>query len=412
MGTWIGITIKNHDFLWAKNSFGDLLKPFSPANLILEEATDDEGEKYTRRYFSLNVKEMIQVLDSLGHTLSKAKEDFERSKNEEIEFIEYCLEHGHDLPLTKEDLQSYFTFDAWKSAAHKYACWIAEESFAYKQLDEMPTDELSISEELVFRSLSPTSENYFGLLPEQIDQWNIFRVLLEAFDSKEKVFLDYTELYEAGWCGEYPSEEEYADSKTIILTEGKFDAEVIEQSMNLLFPHMSKFYAFINFGEYSVQGSTNFLTHYLRAFAASGIKNRVIALYDNDSAGLAEMKLLEGIKMPDNFRVMTLPNVEFAKEYPTLGPNGLEKANINGRACSIELFLGQDILIDENGLIPIHWKGYNEKVETYQGEIMHKRMIQDHFWAKMKTAKQSDILEQEAWKEMKMLLNAIFTAFQ
>lgn len=412
MGTYVGITIKNHEFLLAKNSFGDLLKPFSPANLFLEETKDDEGEKCTRRYFSLSVKEMIQVLDSLGHTLDKAKADFDRSKNEEIEFADDCIENGYELPLTKESIQFYFSFDEWKCAAHKYARWISQESFDYKQLDEVPTENLSVSERLVFDSLSPTSESYFGLQYEQIDQWNIFRVLLEAFNNEERVVLDYTDLYESGWCDEYPSEEEYSEYKTIILTEGKFDAEVIDQSMHLLFPHMSKFYSFINFGEYSVQGSTNFLTHYLRAFVASGIKNRVIALYDNDSAGLAEMQLLEGIKLPDNFRVMPLPNVEFAREYPTLGPNGCEKADINGRACSIELFLGRDVLIDKNDLIPIQWKGYNEKVEAYQGEIMHKRTIQERFWAKMKMAKQSNILEEESWKEMKTLLNAIFTAFQ
>ena len=175
-------------------------------------------------------------------------------------------------------------------------------------------------------------------------KWNIFRALLDAFSDEQPVILDYTDLYDEGWCDEYPTEKDFEVPKMIILTEGKFDSEVISKSIEQLYPYLSKFYSFMDFDEYKVQGSANFLTHYLKAFVASGIQNRIIALYDNDAAGMAELKDLEKYYTPDNFRELCLPDIDLARKYPTIGPNGEELLNINGRGCSIELFLGKDIL--------------------------------------------------------------------
>ena len=58
---------------------------------------------------------------------------------------------------------------------------------------------------------------------------------------------NYTNLFEGGWCDEVPEEKEYLVSKTVILTEGSTDARVISEAMKLLYPHMVKFYSFIDF---------------------------------------------------------------------------------------------------------------------------------------------------------------------
>lgn len=49
---------------------------------------------------------------------------------------------------------------------------------------------------------------------------------------------------------------------------------------------------------------------------------------------------------------MRLPDLEFLKSYPTLGPNGLANMDINGVAASIELYLGNDVLRGD-GFLPI-----------------------------------------------------------
>lgn len=258
-------------------------------------------------------------------------------------------------------------------------------------------------------------DTYFGIDFNYLDNeigspWDVFRIILEAFDAEEVITLDYTNLFDGGWCDEVPEEKEYSVSKIVILTEGSTDARVISDAMKLLYPHMVKYYSFIDFSTYVVQGSTNYLTHYLKAFIAAGIENRIIALYDNDSAGLSEIELLKSIPIPENVRIMHLPDLELCNQYPTIGPTGKSLDNINGRACSIEMFLGKDILKENGQYEAIRWKSYIDKVDAYQGEIVSKSGVLKKFEKKVKRSQKQLILEE--WEECDLLLNQIFTAFE
>lgn len=409
MGTYVSLSIGSFNFLTSKNSFGGLLLPFSSRDLKIETAVDEDGEQYTRRYFSSTVSKLKLILDSCGFTIEAAKQDFNALKTEKLDFIQYCLEDdGNTFGMSYEDVSANFTFENWYQAALRYAKALSD---GQDKLDQLSSEKPSIAEKIILDSL-PYGEGFWGFVDVEFNIWSVFRAILDAFPAEQTVVLDYTDLYDSGWCDEYPSEKDYEVPKTIILTEGKFDAEVISKAIDLLYPYMSKFYSFMNFSEYKVQGSTNFLTHYLKAFAASGIQNPVIALYDNDSAGLAELMDLERFHTPDNFRIMHLPDIDLAKSYPTLGPNGKEILNVNGRACSIELFLGTDVLSESGELIPVHWKGYNDKTKTYQGEVMKKGLIQSKFSDKCKALEDGvEILENDNWSEMRILLNALFSAF-
>lgn len=411
MGTYVSISIGSFDFLTSKNSFGGLLLPFSSKDLKIETAVDEDGEQYTRRYFSSTVSKLKLILDSCGFTIEAAKQDFNVLKSEKLDFIQYCFEEdGDTFGMSYEDISVNFTFENWHQAALHYAKALSD---GQRELEQLSSDPPSIAEKIILDSL-PYGEGFWGFADVEFNIWSIFRAILDAFPSEQAVILDYTDLYNSGWCDEYPSEKDYEVPKTIILTEGKFDAEVISKSIDLLYPYMSKFYSFMNFSEYKVQGSTNFLTHYLKAFAASGIQNPVIALYDNDSAGLAELMDLERFHTPDNFRIMHLPDIDLAQNYPTLGPNGKESLNINGRACSIELFLGTDVLSESGELIPVHWRGYNDKTKTYQGEIMQKGIVQSRFFDKCKAVEVSGEVpteENKNWMEMRFLLHTLFNAF-
>lgn len=410
MGTYVSLSIGSFDFLTSKNSFGGLLLPFSSRDLKIETAVDEDGEQYIRRYFSSTVSKLKLILDSCGFTIEAAKQDFNALKIEKLDFIQYCLEEdGNTFGMSYEDVSANFTFENWYQAALRYAKALSN---GQHELNQLSSENPSIAEKIILDSL-PYGEGFWGFTDVEFNIWSIFRAILDAFPSEQAVILDYTDLYDSGWCDEYPAEEDYDVPKTIILTEGKFDAEVISKSIELLYPFMSKFYSFMNFSEYKVQGSTNFLTHYLKAFIAAGIQNRVLALYDNDSAGLAELMDLKKLHFPDNFRILHLPNIALANNYPTLGPNGEDCLNINGQACSIELYLGADVLSNGGKLIPVHWKGYNDKTKTYQGEVMQKGLIQSKFSNKCKTFENSNqILEcDDNWAEMRLLLNCLFNAF-
>lgn len=72
---------------------------------------------------------------------------------------------------------------------------------------------------------------------------------------------------------------------------------------------------------------------------------------------------------------MQLPVLDFCNHYPTIGPTGLQYMNINGKAVSIELFYGKDVLLKNDNYVPIQWTGYIRELEQYQGSIMDKPII-------------------------------------
>lgn len=96
--------------------------------------------------------------------------------------------------------------------------------------------------------------------------------------------------------------------------------------------------------------------------------------------------------------------------YPTIGPGGSSVDNINGRACSIEMFLGKDILKKNGEYEPIRWKSYIDKVDAYQGEIISKSGVLKQFEAKVKRSQKQIVLEE--WEGCDLLLRQIFAAFE
>jgi hypothetical protein len=77
---------------------------------------------------------------------------------------------------------------------------------------------------------------------------------------------------------------------------------------------------------------------------------------------------------------MTLPRSEVGSAYPTTGPQGTTIMDVNGLACSIELYLGRAALTTSTGeLSPVRWTGYNAKMSRYQGAVEGKSGIVDRF---------------------------------
>lgn len=416
MGEIVGLAIGNYEFLSCKNTFGDLLSIFSKEDLKIENKYDEEMEEsITSRYFSTTVGKAKMCLDVMGHTISKARSLFEYHKNNYIDYLEEYSNDEVDIATVERE----YIFENWVQAVKKYSVILASDIYEegdYKILKKCRDQKNSICEKMVLESLPHWKDDtYFGIdfyyLDSEIGSpWDVFRIILEAFDAEEVITLDYTNLYDGGWCDEVPEEKEYSVSKIVILTEGSTDARVISDAMKLLYPHMVKYYSFIDFSTYVVQGSTNYLTHYLKAFIAAGIENRIIALYDNDSAGLSEIKSLKSIPIPQNVRIMHLPDLELCNQYPTVGPTGRSVDNINGRACSIEMFLGKDILKENGQYEAVRWKSYIDKVDAYQGEIVSKAGVLKKFEMKVKRSQKQLVLEE--WEECDLLLNKIFTAFE
>ncbi len=168
--------------------------------------------------------------------------------------------------------------------------------------------------------------------------------------------------------------------KIIILTEGKSDARILGRSLDRLYPHLSHMFSFFDHAAFKSAGGAGELERLARGFAGAGISNRTVVLFDNDTAGVSAAQRLTQAKLPDNFRVLNLPELDLANQYPTLGPTGAALANINGTACGIELYCGPSALKGKDGnLVPIQWTGYDQTMKRYQGEPIDKIGIQERF---------------------------------
>ena len=121
-------------------------------------------------------------------------------------------------------------------------------------------------------------------------------------------------------------------------------------------------------------GGAPSLVSQVKGFAAAGVRIKILGILDNDAAALEALRPLERIKLPTNIAVMRLPELAFARNYPTIGPLGSQNGNVNGLAVSIEFFAGEQLLAKIGGgePDPVVWGSYYPKMDTYQGELKHK----------------------------------------
>lgn len=142
------------------------------------------------------------------------------------------------------------------------------------------------------------------------------------------------------------------------------------------------------------------------------MKDRIIAILDNDAAGMNTMRLLNDIKskLEDNIKYITYPTRNYFCDYPTLGPSGEQILDINKKAASIELYLGDDILRKQEKKYPIQWNGYIKEINSYQGIICNKDEIQKKFKEKLLDCKKnSNHIDNYDWTGIKDIWKTIFS---
>ena len=215
--------------------------------------------------------------------------------------------------------------------------------------------------------------------------------------------------------GTYDEEEDITEepTKIIVLTEGSTDREFLERTLKVLYPELSKYYSFLEFHSSNLQGGASSLVHLVKGFVGAGIFNKTIAILDNDTAAIDALRSLRNVSLPDTIRVITLPHLSLAENYPTIGPQGNLNVDINGLACSIEIYFGSDVLSDAQGVLtPIQWMGYNKALQKYNGEIINKREIQEKYRSLLDKVEKGQVGINECdWSGMKEVFRSIFSAF-
>lgn len=258
------------------------------------------------------------------------------------------------------------------------------------------------------------------------DMWDCFAelaVYLEAVRPKY-VWIDVSDLYsgEAFQPGVSPQkalaerDREYQDDtlgNILVLTEGKSDVRIIKTGLELLYPDLADMFSFVDFEGFRIEGGASPLARMVKSFAGVPQATRIVAVFDNDAAGYEALNSLSSLKLPNNMRLISLPDIDLCVRYPTIGPEGLREMNVNGSAGTIELFLGREALSDSAGhLLPIRWSQWNKQAGRYQGSIEHKTEVEQRFFS---LAADPLISREELLlklPEMNVLLQTIFRAFE
>ena len=439
MGEYVDIRIKKLSVRYFKNYLEDKVVElfFNQQDLVIlenvcEEPNDEDSTPYTKYMYKTSVKRAKERMDCMGYGLSNVEKIFEEKKYDAINYTDFLI-HLHvsieDFDeKAKERIREKVTFQKWKNSMKKIIGYELDNGNIYEEKNCETLDVTTECDKVIKYSLTAlNSESYYGINTDIINEAYVFRLILECCDEEEEVCLDFSDLdYYDEDCIPKAIEAAGNAEKTIVLVEGTSDKDILEFAMRKIYPHLSDLFYFMDFDDghgKKRDGGTSFIIKNLETFYFSKLKAKFIALFDNDATGYqSERKLFDMIQWPNNFRIMCYPEIKDFKKYPTLVPNGtIVPDDINKKACSIELYLPDRIIKDDNNeYYPIEWESripIKEEdgviVYKYQGVIMNKDEIKREFHKLRNAINNNEVVfDLSEWKRMKDLLDSFVFAFK
>lgn len=206
-------------------------------------------------------------------------------------------------------------------------------------------------------------------IPEDI----IFYGCIRTLGDEDCVILDYSDLNGGGYME--ISEFNSRNNNPTIIVEGPNDYNILSQSLRIIYPELVDNITFLDIDSYKVESNAGAVVKMIKSFAGAGIKNRILAVLDNDTGAQSALRAIKNkpIKLPNNLGITQYPNIKICEKYPTIGPQGESLMNINGLAGSIEMYLGKEILTKGDELEKVMWTSYMPDVQEYQGELVNKK---------------------------------------
>lgn len=208
----------------------------------------------------------------------------------------------------------------------------------------------------------------FSLAMESFDPYNVLLLLADNPTANEvSVNWDFSrhrdvlELYRHNIVGGLEP-----TNRFLIVTEGSSDARIIKRAFDILRPHVADFFDYVDMEEGYPFSGTGSLVNFVRGLISISIRNNVIIIFDNDAEGVASYARCMKLNIPDNMKVIKLPDRSEFHSFKTVGPNGTQNADINGQAAAIECYLD----LDQNA--SVQWTNLNQHTDSYQGKLVNK----------------------------------------
>lgn len=362
-----------------------------------------------------DIDHAVARLDVMGFTLERSRRDFETGVAAQIElYQEWAADDDSRAYEADIALLRALTFEGYMEGLRVVlSTGLRPRPFRHSEAPDLPP--------IVRYILDDHGENLYGFFATDVR--SLVRVACEVAERPGAVTQDISSLIEAGYylrdqavCREAVEQlisPHLENAKCIVLTEGSSDAIALKGALELLYPHLAEYFAFMDFVGTRAPGGAGQLASTVKAFAAAGINNRVIALFDNDSAAQDALRGLASAHLPQNIAVLRYPDIEALRNYPTLGPSGDATLDVNGLAAGLELYFGVDVLQRVDGtLMPVQWKGYVEALGRYQGEVLSKGDLQTAYMRKLELARNDrSSRDTQDWSGMDAILQVIFHAF-
>ena len=218
-------------------------------------------------------------------------------------------------------------------------------------------------------------DEILNYIPDDI----IFYGCVCSLKDDDYIVLDYSDLNSGGYMD--ISEFSSKDDNPIIIAEGVNDFKVLDCSLGIIYPELVDNITFLDIEGYKVEGGAGAAVKMIKSFAGAGIKNRILALLDNDTGALSALRSVKNkpFKLPANLKIVQYPNIKICEKYPTVGPQGEVVMDVNGLAGSIEMYLGKEVLTNDGELEKIMWTSYMDDVQKYQGELINKKDVNKRF---------------------------------
>lgn len=384
---------------------------FSERNrLVWGEPKSEDDELETVILYQASARDIAQRLDVMGFTLRRAEQDFERLRIKHLEELHPDEDDTEDIWEERRSEIESLTFANFAETLRS----VMNRKLRKAPFPDRDHPDISSSERYV---LDYNEDYLLGYYCS--DTRFLIRVACSLVAPEAIVEQDLTEVVNAGYYQENEAiaedairtliDDYPANAKIIIVTEGSSDAAILQKALVLLYPHLVDFYAFFDFDASRAAGGASQVVAVVKAFIAAGISNRLVALLDNDTAAREAVRPLRRIALPKNVAVLHYPELEELRSYPTIGPTGTTPFDVNGLAGSIELYLGSDLL---NADHPVQWRGFSEAMQVYQGEVMHKGLLQERFAEKAETCKASpERMKGSDWSGLDHIWRSIFAAF-
>lgn len=294
---------------------------------------------------------VMKRLDLMGCTLELAKQSFSEWHESKIEAEETLQEFIDSSDSTILQALNSLSWDDWRQRVPTIL------RTYYDEIDE--------ADEINQRMRLNNGPSWLWI--DGLDSLISLRGILDAAEGFEMLNLDVGELVDEGWieatekiCSHRATMVSTRGQPTgpvIILAEGSSDIEVLKYSLPVFHPDLTEFITFLDHKEFKVDGGTRFVVKFLKAFAAASVPANIVAVVDNDAVGREAFEATKALNLPDNMVCIHLPDINFARNYPTIGPQGEHQMDINGRACSIEMYMGRLPLSVNNVVRPVIWNG-------------------------------------------------------